>query len=53
MVPTEIESTPLVDRIGDDAYRQILDESRKVLARYQTADGAPMPIEGLYGAETR
>jgi SAM-dependent methyltransferase len=46
MVRTEIESTPLVDRISVDFYRRILDESQKVLAQYQTADGAPMPIEG-------
>lgn len=47
MVRTEVESTPLVDRISDDVYHRILDDSRKVLAHYQTANGAPVPIAGL------
>ncbi|MGH9244492.1 MAG: methyltransferase domain-containing protein [Acidimicrobiales bacterium] len=47
MVRTEVESTPLVDRISDDVYRRIRDESSRVLGQFQTESGAEVPIEGL------
>jgi len=46
MVRTEVESTPLVDRISDNVYRQIREESQDVLGRFQTDAGAKVPIEG-------
>jgi ubiquinone/menaquinone biosynthesis C-methylase UbiE len=46
MVRTEVDSTPLADRIGDDVYRRIRTESEAVLGRFLTADGAEIPIAG-------
>jgi ubiquinone/menaquinone biosynthesis C-methylase UbiE len=46
MVRTEVESTPLVDRISDEVYRQIRAESHDVLGRFQGANGAEVPIKG-------
>lgn len=45
MVHTEVESAPLVDRIGDEVYRRIREESFDLLRRYQTEAGAEVPIE--------
>lgn len=44
MVQVEIESTPLVDRISDEAYRRIREESRALLKQYETGSGATPPI---------
>lgn len=44
MVRTEVESTPLVDRISDDAYLRIQQESRAVLGQYQTDTGCRVPL---------
>jgi SAM-dependent methyltransferase len=38
-VTTEVESTPLVERISDDVYRAIRAGARDVLAPFTTADG--------------
>lgn len=46
-VRTEIESTPLIDRIDDEVYSRILDESREALGSFATAGGnVALPIEG-------
>ena len=39
MVATEVESTPLIERISDDVYARIRSEARDVLAPYVTATG--------------
>jgi SAM-dependent methyltransferase len=44
MVQIEVESSPLVDRISDETYRRIREESRDVLGQYQAANGAAVPI---------
>ncbi|HVM35520.1 MAG TPA: methyltransferase domain-containing protein [Actinomycetota bacterium] len=47
LVRTEVESTPLIDRIDDDVYDAILEDSRAALEAFITADGSvAMPIEG-------
>lgn len=46
MVRVEVEGTPLVDRITDEVYRRVLEESREVLGQYRTGDGAEIPIKG-------
>ncbi|MEE2035469.1 hypothetical protein Q8814_25760, partial [Rhodococcus sp. CC-R104] len=38
-VTTEVESTPLLERISDDAYRRIRDDAREVLAPFTTSEG--------------
>jgi ubiquinone/menaquinone biosynthesis C-methylase UbiE len=46
-VRTEVESTPLVERLDDDVYAQIRHDAVAVLAPFTTADGrADVPIEG-------
>ncbi len=54
-VATEVNSTPLRDRISDEVYRRILDDSRVALRQFQTdAGGVEVPIEGhLVTARTR
>ena len=43
----EIESSPLVDRIGDDVYARILEDCRKELAEFADPDGrTEIPVEG-------
>jgi ubiquinone/menaquinone biosynthesis C-methylase UbiE len=39
-VRTEVESTPLVDRISDEVYGRIREEARELLRPFTTADGA-------------
>ena len=47
LVKIEVESTPLVDRIGDDTYAAILADARHALARFATLEGkAEVPIVG-------
>jgi SAM-dependent methyltransferase len=47
LVKTEVESTPLIDRISDDVYRSILEDSRAVLKSFISEGGKPeVPIEG-------
>lgn len=43
-VQIEVESTPLVDRISDTVYERIREESRDLLAQYETEDGVAAPI---------
>lgn len=38
-VSTEVESTPLIERITDDTYRRIRDDAHEVLAPFTTTDG--------------
>lgn len=54
-VRSEIESTPLIDRIDEDVYARILDEARGALASFVSDRGkAEIPIEGhLIVAQTR
>ena len=44
MVQTEVAGTPLADRISDDVYARIRDESREVLGKYRTGSGVDVPI---------
>ena len=47
LVRTEVESTPLIERISDDVYRRILEDSREALRSFRTAPGAAeIPILG-------
>lgn len=46
MVQIEVESTPLIDRISNEVYRRIREESREVLGRFQTRTCAEVPIRG-------
>lgn len=47
LVKTEVTSTPLIDRISDDVYRKILDDSRAALASFVSEEGvAEIPIQG-------
>jgi SAM-dependent methyltransferase len=39
-VTTEVESTPLVERLTAETYQRIRDEARTVLAPFTTADGS-------------
>jgi SAM-dependent methyltransferase len=47
LVKTEVESTPLIDRISDDVYRSILEDSRAALKSFTSEGGkAEVPIQG-------
>jgi ubiquinone/menaquinone biosynthesis C-methylase UbiE len=47
LVATEVESTPLIDRIADEVYEQIRADTRAALDAYTTPDGKlEAPIEG-------
>jgi SAM-dependent methyltransferase len=47
LVRTEVESTPLVERISDEVYRAILADAREALAAFRTPAGrAEIPIAG-------
>ena len=47
LVRTEVESTPLIERISDEVYRRILQDSREALESFVTAAGtAEIPIRG-------
>jgi ubiquinone/menaquinone biosynthesis C-methylase UbiE len=53
-ITTEVESTPLMDRISDDAYRRIREEARAGLARYCDESGALiLPLEAYLVAARR
>ncbi|MDF3310694.1 hypothetical protein P3H15_37410 [Rhodococcus sp. T2V] len=39
-VTTEVESTPLLERISDDVYRRIRADAHDVLAPFTTPDGS-------------
>jgi SAM-dependent methyltransferase len=47
LVRTEVESTPLIERISEDVYRRILEDSREALRPFCTEAGtAEIPIRG-------
>jgi len=47
MVATEVESTPLIERISDEVYGRIRSEAAEVLAPYVTASGdVDVPLVG-------
>ena len=51
---TEVESTPLAERINDDVYRRILEDARAELRRFRTDTGSvEVPIEGHLVAARR
>jgi SAM-dependent methyltransferase len=53
-VTTEVESTPLVDRITDDVYRRIREGAHDALRPFTTADGrVEAPFESNLVAATR
>jgi ubiquinone/menaquinone biosynthesis C-methylase UbiE len=45
-VRTEVEATPLRERISDEVYDMILEDSRELLSPYRTSDGLEGPIKG-------
>ncbi len=46
-VAAEVESTPLVDLVDDDAYARIREECREALGEFRESDGTTeIPIEG-------
>ena len=45
-VATEVESTPLRERIGDDVYARIREEARAVLRPFATLGAAEIPLKG-------
>jgi SAM-dependent methyltransferase len=45
-ITTEVEGTPLIDRISPDVYRRIREEATVALAGLETDDGFQMPIVG-------
>jgi ubiquinone/menaquinone biosynthesis C-methylase UbiE len=45
IVRTEVEATPLIDRIDDRSYRRIIDESAELFAPYVTGAGVDLPID--------
>jgi ubiquinone/menaquinone biosynthesis C-methylase UbiE len=53
-ISTEVESTPLVDRISAEVYRRIREEARTGLARYCDESGALLlPLEAYVVAARR
>ena len=47
LVRTEVESTPLIDRISSDTYAALLADARDALAQFETHDGrVEVPIVG-------
>ncbi len=52
-VTTEVESTPLIDRISPEVYQRIREDSRVALAGFETDDGFQMPIVGHVLTATR
>lgn len=45
-VTTEVEATPLSERLDDEAYRRILEDSREALAAFRTETGVEIPVSG-------
>jgi SAM-dependent methyltransferase len=48
MVRTEVEATPLIDRLGDEVYRRSLDESAEILGQFRAGSGADLPIDAHF-----
>lgn len=40
LVTTEVESTPLIERLSDEVYQRIRTDARDVLAPFTAADGS-------------
>jgi ubiquinone/menaquinone biosynthesis C-methylase UbiE len=45
-VTTEVEATPLAERLDEGAYRRILEDSRQALASFRTDGGVEIPVSG-------
>lgn len=45
MVEVEIQGTPLIDRINEEVYRAIQQESQAILGKYRTGTGLAAPIQ--------
>ena len=53
-ITTEVESTPLIDRLSEDGYQRIREEARAGLVRYCDATGAlNLPLEAYLVAARR
>lgn len=53
-VRAEIESTPLIDRIGDDVYARILEDCREALQPFaRHSAGTEIPLQGHIVVATR
>jgi ubiquinone/menaquinone biosynthesis C-methylase UbiE len=52
-VRTEVESTPLVERLSEEAYDAILREARVALASFANETGTAIPLVGHVIAATR
>jgi ubiquinone/menaquinone biosynthesis C-methylase UbiE len=47
LVAIEVESTPLIERIGPEVYRRIVEDTREALRSFCTDEGkAEIPLEG-------
>lgn len=46
LVRTEVESTPLADRITAEVYGRILRDAREALGSFRTGEGLDIPIRG-------
>lgn len=46
MVLTEVNSTPLADRLGPEQLHRIIADSHKVLEQFRSEDGLELPIAG-------
>jgi hypothetical protein len=45
-VRTEVQATPLAERITDDVYRRIVADCEAELGRFRTGESVGMPIVG-------
>ena len=45
-VMTEVNSTPLAERLSEETLGRILEDSREALSSFLTSDGAEIPIRG-------
>jgi SAM-dependent methyltransferase len=47
VVAAEVEATPLIERIGEEVHRRILEDARAALAPFTTGDGrVELPLRG-------
>jgi ubiquinone/menaquinone biosynthesis C-methylase UbiE len=46
LVATEVESTPLIERITSEVYDRIREDAREALAKFRTDDGVRIPLVG-------
>jgi ubiquinone/menaquinone biosynthesis C-methylase UbiE len=54
LVATEVESTPLVERITPEVYGRIREDARDALAEFRTEHGVEIPLVGhVFTAATR